>query len=64
MSLRLRSVVFALAVVPLLGFGRTPKLAPNPAHGALQSRVDAILQFGTPPGDQTSGRTPGTQAWR
>ena len=65
-SLRLRSVVFALVVVPLLGFGfgRTPKLSPNPTHVAPQSTVDAILQVVVPPGGQGSGTAPWSGAWQ
>jgi hypothetical protein len=62
-SLRLRSVVFALVVVPLPGFGRTPRLLLDPAHVPTQSTGDSILQFGGPPGVRHSGTTRRSAAW-
>ncbi len=62
-SLRLRSVVFALVVVPLPGFCRTPRLLLDPALVAPQSTGDSILLVGVPPGLQHSGSTPWSGAW-
>jgi hypothetical protein len=51
-NLRVRSAAFALVLVPFLGFSSSAKLAPDLSQIDPQSRVDVIIQFAMPPGDQ------------
>src|SRR6266852_1008168 len=55
-NLQVCSAVFALVLVPFLGFGRSAKLASDLAQIGPQSRVDVIIQFVRPPGDQQHAR--------
>ena len=55
-KLRVRSARFALVLIPLFCFGRSPKLAPDLDNVDPQSTINVIVQFATPADDQQQQR--------